>query len=127
VAVSYVLLKVGNAQALASMREWYVRHLSMTVVREERGTSCFLSTGRGAVLALHLGDPVDHPERVALYMEVDDVDELYRRLSGAGLTFDRTPVTKQDWEGRVMSLRDPVGYLVKPYQVVQRGATSWPQ
>ncbi|PKR87390.1 glyoxalase [Pleomorphomonas diazotrophica] len=46
-----------------------------------------------------------------LSIEVDDIDETYRRILAAGFTADYGPVT-EPWGVRRFFLRDPLGRLV---------------
>jgi predicted enzyme related to lactoylglutathione lyase len=119
-AIATVLLKVGSATQLLVTRDWYAKYLDLKVVHENAGRNAFLSDGPGARLALHIGEPAGDPAAVSIYIEVEDVDALYTRLSREGVPFDVTPSDRPMWGGRVAALRDPVGHVVKFFAPVER-------
>ena len=119
-AIATVLLKVGSPTQLLVTRDWYVKYLDLKVVHENAGRNAFLAHGAGARLALHIGEPAGNPAAVSIYIEVDDVDSLYTRLSREGVPFDVTPSDRPMWGGRVAALRDPVGHIVKFFAPVGR-------
>ena len=89
-----------------------MKYLDLKVVHEGAGRNAFLSHGPGARLALHIGEPAGNPAAVS-FIEVEDADGLYTRLSRQGVPFDVTPSDRPMWGGRVAALRDPVGHVVK--------------
>ena len=106
-----VMLQVGHAGSLDESRRWYEDHLGLKVRIEEPGESVFYETGGGTTLALHVGPVLDHPERITLYFEVDDIDGLHQRLNRDGVAF-REIRRDRHWGGRVAETADPVGHLV---------------
>lgn len=117
-AVTSILLKVGDASKLAITRDWYVKYLGFRVVEEHPYRNVFLDHGDGAQLALHVGEPAGRPDAVSLYIEVPDIDALYADLSRQGIPFEIPPQERRAWGGRVALLKDPVGHVVKPFQQV---------
>lgn len=119
-AINVIMLKVSDPNLLVIIRDWYTKYLKLKVVDEAIGRYVFLGGGRGgAQLAFHVGEPSDNPGSVSLYLEVDDVDRLYAELHDQGLRFQVTPEDRT-WGGRVAMLRDPAGYIVKPFHPIKR-------
>jgi catechol 2,3-dioxygenase-like lactoylglutathione lyase family enzyme len=52
-------------------------------------------------------------DKVALTFEVDDVDAVYKELSGKGVKFTTEPHDQEAWVLRVAHLRDPEGNLIE--------------
>jgi len=59
------------------------------------------------------------PGEPAFYFFVDDVDRVYRDLTGRGVSFDQPP-TDEPWKHRVARLRDPEGRTVCLAQDLRR-------
>jgi catechol 2,3-dioxygenase-like lactoylglutathione lyase family enzyme len=111
----YVTLQV-EAEALEEVRDWYVETLGLSIVWKSRDF-CMLGGQGGARLGLHAGTPLEHPERVQLHFEVDDVDAEYDDLAGQGVPFEQVPHNTA-WGYRVASLLDTVGHTVELYTSV---------
>jgi predicted enzyme related to lactoylglutathione lyase len=119
-AINVVMLKISDANLLVVLRDWYMKYLKLKVIDEAIGRYVFLGGGgAGAQLAFHVGKPSDNPDSVTLYLEVDDVDRLYADLHNQGLQFIVTPEDRT-WGGRVAMLRDPAGYIVKPFHPIKK-------
>lgn len=106
--LQYVTLYVADPVPL---RDWYVRYLRLSVKSETERSVHLVGTG-GADLLFHIGEPLDHPERVSLHFVVDDVDAEYERLKAEGVAFDRPPEDMR-WGLRTAYLRDPAGHTVE--------------
>ena len=52
-------------------------------------------------------------DKFALIISVDNVDELYKRLSAKRVKFLNKPQDKADWGIRTVHLRDPEGNLIE--------------
>jgi catechol 2,3-dioxygenase-like lactoylglutathione lyase family enzyme len=69
-----------------------------------------------ATLGLHQtdADSADWREGIRLYIEVEDLDDICRRLEGQGLVFDQLP-RDMPWGWRHAYLRDPDGHQLSLY------------
>lgn len=106
--LQYVTLLVADPRPLC---DWYARHLRLQVVPETE-RSVRLAGDGGADLLFHVGDQLDHPERVSLHFLVEDVDSEYERLVADGVSFDRPPEDMR-WGLRTAYLKDPAGHTVE--------------
>jgi lactoylglutathione lyase len=106
--LEYVTFLVRDPRPL---RDWYTHHLGLSLVSESE-RSVQLEGQGGAKLLFHVGEPLDHPERVNLHFQVDDVDAEYRRLVPEGIEFDRPPEDMR-WGLRAAYLKDPAGHTVE--------------
>jgi len=68
-----------------------------------------------STLSVDLVDSVPPDEAITIYFEDADVDDLVRRLAGAGLHVDQPP-TDMPWLWREARLRDPDGHRVCIFQ-----------
>ena len=59
------------------------------------------------------------PREPAIYLLVDDVDQVHRDLLAKGVTFQQEPID-MPWGHRVAMLRDPEGRPVHLAQLIQR-------
>ena len=71
-----------------------------------------------AVGTAGLPAPAEGQDRVALVIEVDDVDAMASRLRARGVALLAAPRDRPDWSARVAHLRDPDGTLVELCQDV---------
>ena len=55
-------------------------------------------------------------DRVAIVMQVDDVDKEYQRLKTIDVSFLTEPVDREGWGIRTAHLRDPDGTLIEIMQ-----------
>lgn len=111
--LSYITLLVDDVD---SVKDWYVRHLGLSVSWES--ADFVLLAGDGADLGLHHGSPLSEPEKVQLHFSVADVDADYERLTAEGLTFYKRPETKP-WGHRTAYLSDPAGHTVELYTPIR--------
>lgn len=77
------------------------------IVSARREYARFELPSGSTTLSLHLCDAVPANGPV-LYLEVEDVDAAYRRLSAVGVAFDTEP-TDEPWRWREARFRDPFG------------------
>ena len=122
-AVSVTMLKIGGPERLVPVRDWYAKYLPLEVVDEVPGRYVFLAGSHGARLAFHTGEALAIPDAVSLYIQVDNVDELYRALRSQGVPFILAPEDRV-WGGRVTSLKDPAGHVVKPFHPIEQRLTN---
>ena|SRR5688500_2842228 len=108
--LSVIILSVGDVEMLDRCRDWYLKLGLTTSSPDNPGESYWFDTGNNTQLGVHTGDPVSEPARVHVYLELDDLDEQYVRLSAAGLGFESAPRLKP-W-GSDVSLHDPVGHTI---------------
>jgi predicted enzyme related to lactoylglutathione lyase len=96
----------------ARSRDWYVRHLGMKVEFEipERCTAAPQDEHDFTIFVAQCDAPVKH-SGLALYFQVTDVEDTYRRLSAAGSAFTHAP-ERVAW-GYGAELSDPDGYTVR--------------
>lgn len=87
-------------------REWYTS-LGLVIATNTPGEFVFFDTGNGTMLGIHTATKPGLAE-ATVYLEVDDVDAAYERLTRAGVQFDRRPETKP-WGAKAVTLRDPPG------------------
>ncbi len=98
---------------IAESRDWYVTNLGLKLeleVPEAKFAALEEDTGFGFLLAQG-PQSGDSAQNLAIYFEVDDVDELHRKLSEKGIAFDHPP-QKTIW-GYGPQLRDPNGYVLR--------------
>ncbi len=95
-----------------SSRDWYVTNLGLKVEFEipERRTAALQDD---AGFTLFVGEAAEGvgPSACALYFQVADVEQEYRRLVAAGLRFEHPP-QKVFW-GYGAEVADPDGYHVR--------------
>jgi catechol 2,3-dioxygenase-like lactoylglutathione lyase family enzyme len=108
----YITLSVEQAR-LSELREWYMDLVGLSVAWQSR-TFCMLTGEGSGRLGLRAGIPFDHPERVQIDFEVNDVDGVYEELAGEGEGFLREPQNTA-WGYRTAALQDPVGHVVEFY------------
>lgn len=108
VKLDHLSVQVRDAHA---SRDWYVEHLGFTVEFEipERGIVA-LQDDAGLTLFLETSASADPLPSCTLFLQVDDVERLYRSLSAKGVRFDKQP-QKLFW-GYGAELFDPSGYRI---------------
>jgi len=103
--VSHMVLPVSGVQR---SRDWYVGRLGFGLEREREGAvgikgradlTIFLIRSQGGLAG----------QKIALTIQVDDVERKYRELIGAGVTFV-SPPQGQFW-GYGAEVLDPDGYM----------------
>ena len=110
-----VILNVADSKMLTACRDWYLR-LGLELSSELPEESVFFNTGNGALLALHTASNPGRGE-VGVYLEVENVEKLYEKLSREGIEFQGSP-QKMPWGYIAVWLYDPAGHqiaLVTPY------------
>jgi catechol 2,3-dioxygenase-like lactoylglutathione lyase family enzyme len=99
--------------------DWYVRVLGFriatdedqgggkrwVVIEDEAGRAMLLARARKPDEMAAVGN--QHGGRVGFFLQVDDFDEAYARLAGAGARFDEPP--RQEIYGKVVVFRDLYG------------------
>lgn len=106
--LDYLILYVEDVEGVA---DWYRETLDL---EPEVETPHFVRVrdDRGVGVAIHQGDPLDHPERVQLEFQVDDVDATYERLQDEGVEFVEPP--QHNPAGfRFVTTTDPAGHAVE--------------
>jgi len=98
---------------LAAARAFYGEVLGMDVVMDHGWIVTFAGSGGGNPVpqlsfATEGGSGTPVPD---LSIEVDDLDEVLRRVAGAGLVPDYGPAT-EPWGVRRFFIRDPFGRLL---------------
>ena len=108
VKLDHLTIRVRDLDAA---RRWYVGHLGMRLEFEVPGRrTVALQDDAGLTLFLDeiVGDLA--ADGVVLTFQVDDVDDMHRRLAAAGVAF-ASPPAKRPW-GYGAELHDPDGHLV---------------
>ena len=92
-------------------RDWYVAYIGLVVEFEipERKTAALQDAAGITLFVAETTDAHIEPS-CGLFFEVDDVEEMYRRLVAGGLTFLSAP-QKLFW-GYGAELADPDGYRI---------------
>ena len=106
-----LFLEVGDGSTVAACRDWYAKHLGLTVKREEADESVWFDVGNGVELGFHTGDPVGNAPAVNLSFVVEDVDAEAARLQGEGVRIYQEP-WDAPWGSRVATTVDPAGHAV---------------
>jgi len=98
--------------SLAASRHFWVELLGLEVLAEEPG---YLRIGNadGWHMGIEEAEPIG-ADGLELVLRVDDVDEAYRRLTDAGVTFEAEPLD-MEWGARHAWLLDPSGYRLSIY------------
>lgn len=93
-------------------RRWYVEVLGLTVELEMPGhRSAAVRDEHGFTIFLAEGPVPDHPEAIALYLQLDDVHTAYADMTAKGAR-DGHPPKKVFW-GFGAELLDPDGYAIR--------------
>lgn len=95
------------SQDVAHGRDFYLK-LGFTLIVDEAHYVRLQAPEGGATLSLHGVDELPRGESPILYFECLDIDATYRRLTRAGIAFDRPP-KDQPWLWREAPLNDPDG------------------
>ena len=77
----------------------------------------FYSPGYNAAIEERLGST----SAIALYMEATDLDDLYRRVTDAGVTIV-DPLAERDWGQREFTIADPDGLWLTFWQATDAPA-----
>lgn len=106
--LQYVVLSVDDVDRV---KAWYVQYLELSVVRDRRDS--FVLAGRGGgMLELRKGKPVDHPERVTLVFEVDEIKTVFKRIHDSKIRLGNQEIP---YGKEVAALKDPAGHTVIVY------------
>lgn len=85
-------------------------------VSDNEGLSIFPSDLMApAVGNTDLSLPENSREKIAIILEVDDVDKTYKELSSRGVKFINEPTDMTGWGCRTVHLRDTEGNLIELY------------
>lgn len=97
-------------------KSWYINHLDLKTAWESEGF-VLLRGDRGANLGLHVGQPLQRPEKVQLHFKVPNVDRKCKRLKRQGVEIHGFP-QNTSWGYRVAVLRDPAGHTVELFHQI---------
>jgi len=110
-AVKRIVTNIATTQVDAA-RGFYADVLSLEVVMDQGWILTFAATGASATpqvsVASEGGSGTPVPD---ISVEVDDLEEVLRRVRGAGLPVEYGPV-QEPWGVRRFFVRDPFGRLV---------------
>lgn len=66
-----------------------------------------------AAVASESGSRASEEDRVALILEVDDIDRVVAQVAQAGSTVVQPPIDRPEWGLRTAHVRDPDGNLIE--------------
>ena len=93
-------------------RDWYIQTLDFELIFEDpENCTAAVKDEEGFTLLLSQTDGGKLPPSCTLTVQVDDVEDRYRELVGAGVRFVHPP-EKMFW-GYGAELRDPDGYALR--------------
>lgn len=107
--LQYVVLSVKDVDRV---KAWYVQYLELAVVADRRDSFVLAGEG-GGMLEIRKGRPVDHPERITLVFEVDEIKTVFHRINDSKIRLGGGP--KNDYGKEVAKLEDPAGHTVIVY------------
>lgn len=90
----------------------------------DQGTCRIYRVADGGYLGFCNRDDAPQPDGIILTLVTDDVDGWYRRLSGLGVSFEKTPQHNPAYHIYHCFLRDPNGYLIEIQRFEDPG---WPK
>ena len=106
-------------QNLERMFRFYHDLLQLPLHSRSAGFIAF-QVGEGARFNLGLHDQVDGPARdpyrIMVNLGVNDIQQEYQRLRGAGVEFLRPP-EREHWGGWVATFKDPDGNILQLLQL----------
>ncbi len=117
--VNSILLYVVNPHASAD----FYKKLGLEILKED-GDICIVKTGGFTIQCFNqtksqfkVDNEVKKGEGVFIYLQVEDVDAVYKELINKGLTPSGEP---KDWEwgNREFVIKDPDGYKIVAYQPI---------
>ncbi|HET7654720.1 MAG TPA: VOC family protein [Acidimicrobiales bacterium] len=109
-------IEVGSTADVIAERDFFLRHLNMSLVGDEDDDDYVFVTDGTIKLGFLYGDRPENPALVNVGLTVDDVDAEVARLQGEGVVIRVAPETFS-W-GRAAALEDPCGLGV---WLVERG------
>ena len=79
-----------------------------------------LSIFKSDLMAIEVGNwdkelPLNNREKTVIVIQVENIDETYKKLSGNGVGFINEPKDIAEWGSRVTHFRDPEGNLIEIY------------
>lgn len=110
--LNHVTLIVSN---LNTSKAFYETLGLRAIVIEEPRYARFILPDGDETLSLEVTGEVPAECRVQLYLECNDLDEVYRRLVEAGLSFKAAPAD-MDYLWREAHLLDPDGHEIRLYR-----------
>src|SRR5262249_30018983 len=119
VRLNHILLWVTD---VARSLEFYEGKLRFVRIEADEGYARLRAPEGEATLGLHEASETAPPpwnDGVGLYIEVDDVDTLCRRLAEQGVSFDQEP-EDMAWGWRHAYLRDPDGHRLSIYHAGEK-------
>lgn len=89
-----------------------------------------LSIFKSDLMAMTLGNfdqqlPVKCREKIAIVIQVESVDEVFRKLTEKGVEFINKPVDIAAWGSRVAHFRDPEENLIEIYSELSKDKWSY--
>lgn len=99
----YFELKSNN---VAALREFYGAKLGFQVMPEENN-DFYLQVKIGANKLTGFRNVEDTPDKLALYVHVNNVNAAHAKLTAAGL--DPSAISKEDWGHPATIVHDPEG------------------
>lgn len=103
--LSHIVIPVGDLQ---SSRDWYVEKLGFTL-EDERGDIVRIRDAGGLTIFLQEAGGGLASAKVALTIEVENVDKSFQELKGAGVQFVNPP--RVLFWGYGAEVLDPDGYM----------------
>ena len=84
-----------------------------------------LSIFKSDLMAKEIGDfdktlPSNNREKTVIVLQVDNVDRIYKRLTGNGVEFLNEPKDIAGWGSRVAHFRDPENNLIEIYSELSK-------
>ena len=79
-----------------------------------------LSIFKSDLMAKEIGNqekslPINCREKSVIVIQVDNVDEVFKKLTGNGISFISEPKDIAGWGSRIAHFRDPEGNLIELY------------
>ena len=107
---------------VARSLEFYEGMLGFVRIEAADGYARLRAPGGETTIGLHAALEDQRPpwnDGIGLYLEVDDVDDVCRRLAERGVVFDQPP-QDMGWGWRHAYLRDPDGHRLSIYHAGEK-------
>jgi len=117
--LNHLLLWSGD---VARSLDFYTGMLNFVRIEAGEGYARLRAPDGETTIGLHTAPEGQRPpwnDGVGLYLEVDDVDGVCRRLAERGVTFDQPP-EDMGWGWRHAYLRDPDGHRLSIYHAGEK-------
>ncbi|MEE2526745.1 VOC family protein [Hyphobacterium sp. HN65] len=101
-----------DVRSIGVSRDFYLS-LGFRLLVDSAHYCRFLAPQGDTTFSIHVAETV-RPGSTTLYLESDDVDADFQRLSALGISFDSEP-EDQGWLWREAVFRDPDGHVWKLY------------